>query len=435
MLFAVELVVFGFIGWSWLAFREMMSETPVLDVTVLITNLIVSGLNIALALIFSNIESFTSCAQAHFSHSFAQWLLYIYSFSQSVNGGWEPLCCTQGDTKASLARTYVAAYFGSVRFNEIAAPLTLAFLTIILLISAGQVRACQPEPFHWMVRSSGAAVACLISIHLLLFVSHAHLCQRWNVYELIVLITAGGAFLGMIDLGWIWSGIRGEQNQWWSRMDRFVGVFIEFMLLVALSILTVILNGLIAKGISWTILICLGLPVTGTLFLILREAAELYDTSAQAGQGEEDEEEEEEEDDGDNDEEEGANKEGLGKRFGWFNRFNKFRLNQNYLGSQAKIQRTLNFNGVNMRSLNNPRGQPVTKQKGRPMGESNPYYQSRYHTSAVPHRRYHSPPPFPPPFIPLQPKTLQAADGGNSWYGGNSLYGGRGGAVQGKKSW
>jgi hypothetical protein len=206
----------------------------------------------------------------------------VYSLSDSINAGWAPICCTAGETKAaSFAHTYRAAYFGGMRFHEAPAVVTVAFLVVLLLLSAAQVSACHKNPNGWVIRGAGAALGCLITVHLLLFVGSAPLCRGWGVFEWMLLVTGAFAFLGILDLGMVWADLRDDTSTWGRRLDQFVGLFVECMLLIATSALDNALAGVIGSGASTTMIVMLGIPVVSLLILVVRESVWLYTNGEQ----------------------------------------------------------------------------------------------------------------------------------------------------------
>ena len=50
--YAIEILIFALVGWGWLAIREFMGVTPVMDVAVLLCLLISAAINLALALVY-----------------------------------------------------------------------------------------------------------------------------------------------------------------------------------------------------------------------------------------------------------------------------------------------------------------------------------------------------------------------------------------------
>jgi hypothetical protein len=95
LLYAVEMLAFAAIGWAWLAVREFMGDTPVMDVTVFITLLIASGVNLLLALYYHTPEEFRTSAQAFVNLVVCVWALYAYTLFESTTDGRSAICCRQ----------------------------------------------------------------------------------------------------------------------------------------------------------------------------------------------------------------------------------------------------------------------------------------------------------------------------------------------------
>ena len=62
--YAIELLVFAFVGWGWLAVREYLGRTPVMDVVVVISVIVCTLLNMAMALVISSTRDFAPLAHA-----------------------------------------------------------------------------------------------------------------------------------------------------------------------------------------------------------------------------------------------------------------------------------------------------------------------------------------------------------------------------------
>jgi hypothetical protein len=180
LFYALELLVFVVVGWGWLAMREFMSATPVLDVTVFICLLASSVINLCLALAYYTTDQFKSSAQGFFAHTLTVWVLYIYSISESTTVGQSLICCNNSDSSIktfSVSKSYSAAYYGSLPFHQTAGAVTLAFLTVFLILAAGQLRVCLEDPREWLLRKTTTYITCLVSCHLGLFSLNSRACE------------------------------------------------------------------------------------------------------------------------------------------------------------------------------------------------------------------------------------------------------------------
>ena len=193
LIYAIEILIFTIAGWGWLAVREFMGATPVIDVSVLFCLLMSSTINLVLALIFYTTDQFKKAAQGFFAHTLSIWILYVYSLSESTSGGWDPLCCN-GITTYSVTKTYASAYFGGLPLHQTAGAITVAFISVFLILAAGQLRACINDPREWLTRKVTTSLACLVSFHLGLFVLNSGACGVANM---------GGAVIGVAVLNWL----------------------------------------------------------------------------------------------------------------------------------------------------------------------------------------------------------------------------------------
>ena len=171
IMYAVELAVFGFVGWGWLATRELLGATPVLDVAVLVSVAVLSCFNLGAALLLYTTDRFEGAARAFLSQALALWALYCHGLLQTTGGG--ELQCTTGP--ASAPRTYAAAFFGGLAYHQAPAAFTLAFLTFVVILAAGQVRSCGRPPSHWLSQCTGQAVVLALGLHLAAFLFSAPL--------------------------------------------------------------------------------------------------------------------------------------------------------------------------------------------------------------------------------------------------------------------
>ena len=192
MIYATEILIFTLVGWGWLAVREFMGATPVMDTSVLICLLITALANLALALIYHTTDQFKTAAQGFFAHTLSLFILYVYSLLESVTPNWGPLCC-DGASSFSVTKTYAAAYFGALPLHQTAGAVTAAFLFVLLVLAAGQVRVCLPDPREWLTGKVSTAVACLVCFHLGLFTLNSKACGG----------EMGGAVIGIAAVAWV----------------------------------------------------------------------------------------------------------------------------------------------------------------------------------------------------------------------------------------
>ncbi len=176
LMFAVEILVFSIVGWGWLAIREYMGAPPVMDISVLIGLLVSAVINMAMALLYYTADQFENAARGFFSHVLSIWVLYLYSLIESMTEAWGPLCCG-GESTYSVARTYSAAYFGGLQFHQAFGAVTLSFISVFLVLAAGQVKACVQDTRAWLLRQAGVSLVCLVSIHVGLFAVRAGVCS------------------------------------------------------------------------------------------------------------------------------------------------------------------------------------------------------------------------------------------------------------------
>jgi hypothetical protein len=192
MIYATEILIFTLVGWGWLAVREFMGATPVMDTSVLICLLITALANLVLALVYHTTDQFKTAAQGFFAHTLSLFILYVYSLLESVTPNWGPLCC-DGASSFSVTKTYAAAYFGALPLHQTAGAITAAFLFVLLVLAAGQVRVCLPDPREWLTGKVSTAVACLVSFHLGLFTLNSKACDG----------EMGGAVIGIATVAWV----------------------------------------------------------------------------------------------------------------------------------------------------------------------------------------------------------------------------------------
>ena len=192
VMYAIEILIFTLVGWGWLAVREFIGATPVMDTAVLLCLLISALANLALALIYHTADQFKTAAQGFFAHILSLLILYVYSLLESTTTNRGPLCC-DGASSFSATKTYAAAYFGALPLHQTAGAITAAFLFVLLVLAAGQVRVCLQDPREWLTRKVSTSVACLVSFHLGLFTLNSKACSS----------EMGGAVIGIAAVSWV----------------------------------------------------------------------------------------------------------------------------------------------------------------------------------------------------------------------------------------
>ena len=214
LLYAVEMLMFALVGWAWLAVREIMGGTPVLEVTVLLVMLVSSVLNLLFALIYYTTDQFKHPAQAFLNHTACVWVLYIFCQFQSSTDGRGPICCVEDGKKGlfSLRLTYKAAHFGGLALHQPAAAITLAFLSIFLILAASQARVCIENPGEWPMHKAPLAVVCLLCLQQGLFGVTAPVCKDQDVSAAVIGIVVF-AWLTMIDVPWVLSFFSKTDNK------------------------------------------------------------------------------------------------------------------------------------------------------------------------------------------------------------------------------
>ena len=254
--YAVQLLIFTLVGWGWLSLRELLGSTPVLDVVVFVSLLSAGVINLCLALVFYSIGQFEGYAQAFFSHSLAVWILYCYSLLESTGSGYTPLVC-QKNGSYTLPSTYASAFFGGLPVHQAAAAVTLAFLTVHLIISAAQVRASVQMPRQWFAPGTGQAVMVLICLHLVIFVFCAPLQAGNHALAGVVAVVTALLWLSMIRFDWLASLSFQAQLQ---GSDTARNAFIQFLTETAcmglLFLMSFSLAALLAGGFPLTIFLC-----------------------------------------------------------------------------------------------------------------------------------------------------------------------------------
>jgi hypothetical protein len=241
LLYAVEMLLFALIGWAWLAVREIMGDTPVLEVTVLLVMLVSSVLNLLFALTYYTTDQFKDPAKAFLNHTACVWLLFIFCQFQSSTDGRGQICCAEDGKKSlfSLRLTYKAAHFGGLALHQPAAAITLAFLSIFLILAASQARVCIENPREWPMHGKAPlAVVCLLCLQQGVFGLTAPVCKDQDLSAVVVGIAAF-AWLTMLDVPWVL-----------SRDTEPMMHLIQVGLEVALSLMTGVMAAVLALNLG-----------------------------------------------------------------------------------------------------------------------------------------------------------------------------------------
>lgn len=252
--YAVELLIFSLIGWGWLAVREYLGQTPVLDVVAVISVLVCTLINFVFALLIPSRLEFTHCARAYFTHCLALWIFYIYCLSESTRVDTGALCCVDGSGNQgktySAGPTHAAAFFGGLPMHQVPAVVSVAYLSVVLLIAGAQVRACKPQPKDWLVRGLGLSITSLTAMHLSAYLRGAPMCDKDQAWGIILIIVSLVSSFLIVDLDWIMQMVymfsfRRERSVQQRRDHRLirgsiqtagVGFFLFFCLIVSLVV-------------------------------------------------------------------------------------------------------------------------------------------------------------------------------------------------------
>ena len=205
--YAVELLIFALIGWGWLAVREYLGKTPVMDAVVVISVMVCTVVNFVLALIIPSRMEFSPCAHALFTHCVALWILYIYSLSESMRSDSGSLCCVDGSgnrgNSYSAGPAHAAAFFGGLPMHQVPGVVSVAYLSVFLLIAGAQARACTPQPKDWVVRGLGLSIASMIAMHLAVYLIGVPICDKDEAWGVITVLVATVAAFLIIDFDWV----------------------------------------------------------------------------------------------------------------------------------------------------------------------------------------------------------------------------------------
>ena len=293
--FSAELLIFGFVGWSLLAVREYLGSTPVMDVTVVLSTMVMSLLNAVGAVLCSDAAAFAPFAQAYFSHSLALIVFYGYSLSESIVIKSPAINCNVWTNQSggnnsvvsgTLAGIYKEAYFGGLVMHQVFASVTLGYLIVVFLVSAAQARVCVPEPRYWFLRGTSQCAAALVAMHLTLFSLHAPLEKTLPYFSYILCALVVAQVLIVVDLVWLGAVIWPAQSadaRW--RLIVISGV-VEIGFLALISSLCNAFAVVIGGGqLSGPLFTALTLLILLWAVLFWNEMTRLYENDENKGRG------------------------------------------------------------------------------------------------------------------------------------------------------
>jgi hypothetical protein len=244
LLYAVEMLAFAVIGWAWLAVRELMGDTPVMDVAVMLSLLVCSAINLLFALLYHTTDQFKGLAQAFINHTVCLWLLYAFSYAQSTTDGRGSICCVVDGNRYnsySLRLTYKAAYFGGLTLHQPAAAITLSFLSIFLLLAAAQAKACKLIPIEWPLDKAPLVMICLLGFLQGMFGLKAPVCKDQDMSGAAIAVAVMAWALAALNFPWLYKeglGYDAKTKSGFKYVDVFkiIQVFLEifFTFLVGL---------------------------------------------------------------------------------------------------------------------------------------------------------------------------------------------------------
>jgi hypothetical protein len=110
-------------------------------------------------------------------------------------------------------------------FHQAPAAITLAFLIIFLILSAGQMRVCSSEPKTWVLRGTALVVCALLALHPAVMAMHPGLCQDHTGLGKTIIGVAAAAFFALID--WEWTDI-----PYINIIQRVVELVFSFLLII-----------------------------------------------------------------------------------------------------------------------------------------------------------------------------------------------------------
>jgi hypothetical protein len=274
LLYALEMLIFALIGWAWLALRELMGNTPVIDVTVLLSLLVFSVLNLVFALVYYKTDQFKNFAQAFLNITVCILLLYVNGLAESNTDGTGSICCVT-DTQAqsstfSLRLTYKAAFFGGLTLHQPAAAITLSFLFIFLILASAQCRVCNENPREWPSRKLPMAVITLLCSQQAMF-GLGPLCKDKDIAAAVISMVVM-ALISMVDVAWVYEKVFGDESFMASGvrvvsvvrlLQEILGVFFALLIGALTAVHVVNLGGgsalliIVAAAFLWQALLVL----------------------------------------------------------------------------------------------------------------------------------------------------------------------------------
>jgi hypothetical protein len=285
MQYAVELLIFAFIGWAWLAIREYLGNTPVLDVSVVLSTVLCSVLNLTAALICGDSEAFAPFAQAYLSHAVGLAVLYAYGLGESVAPQSPSVACSDGSngTSSTVAILYREAYFGGLMLHQVLASFTLGYLCVMVLLSAAQTRACIDRPRYWFLRGTSQCAGAFVVFHLVMFSLGAPLQDNWTPFAYALCVLALLALAVMVDLNWVgavWQPLRGPAA---VRKFAVIQGALEILCMGVLSVMCNVFAALLSGGqLSTALMVTLNLLVLLSAVMFWNEMLRLYQEQARA---------------------------------------------------------------------------------------------------------------------------------------------------------
>ena len=267
LLYAVEMLAFAVVGWAWLAVRELMGDTPVMDVAVLLSVLVSSVINLVMALLYYTTEQFKNPAQAFLNHAACVWLLYAFSLLQSTTDGRSAICCIEDGAQKSLFSlrlTYRQAYFGGLTLHQSAAAITLSFLTIFLILASAQARVCTQSPREWPMAKAPLAVVCLLCLQQAMLGIMAPVCKDKDISNAVLAFIVIALVL-MLDTPWLFAKLtNGGQIVTSAGIDvlqllKVLQCSIELVLTFLIGVMAAVLGFNLGSGDALTV--CIGVAL------------------------------------------------------------------------------------------------------------------------------------------------------------------------------
>ena len=274
--YAVEILIFSFVGWAWLAIREYIGQTPVIDAAVIIIVLASAAFNILAALVAGSASNFAPFANAFFSHVVTINVLYIYSLAESLVSSTHHIECFGPVVNGTLSKTYATAFFGGLPLHQAFASVTVAFLFVLLLVACAQARACSPNPVDWFLRGTPHAIAIAIGTHLLAFTFNAPLASKWQAMSYIITGYLVILALAMVDFSWLSEVVSGPRTPTRIVNDQLIQAMIEIITLVVVIALLDTLSLMLFQTVSWPLVVSLCVPLVLNLILLFNKAYDAY---------------------------------------------------------------------------------------------------------------------------------------------------------------